>query len=150
MNVSKPTLTALLPTRNWIPGPSSATCKARIRDHITKRIARDRLMIGWNGTSIATETDPTTNTLLQDVNKGWLQKIRDKAGERYLTGVKIGDATGKTYKNIDAAVFDMLHSLLDPTCRKDADNRAYVSSDMLTDKYLGLIQEHDAPLSNSI
>ena len=119
--------------------------QTRIRNHITKRIAQDRLMVGWNGTSVAKNTDPTTNTLLQDVNKGWLQKIRDRAGERYLTGVKIGDADGKTYKNTDAAVFDMVHSLLGVHHRKDTDNRVFISSDMVTNKYLGLIQEHDAP-----
>lgn len=53
-----------------------------IRDAILKQQARDRIMIGWNGTSAAATTDRATNTLLQDVNIGWLKKIRDNAEEQ--------------------------------------------------------------------
>lgn len=39
-------------------------------------IAEERVMIGFNGVSAAVESDPATNTMLQDVNIGWLQKLR--------------------------------------------------------------------------
>ena len=47
---------------------------ARFRGAIVKRQALDRIMIGFNGISIASNTDINANPLLQDVNKGWLQK----------------------------------------------------------------------------
>ena len=50
-----------------------------LRDAILKQQARDRIMIGWNGTSAAATTDRTANPLLQDVNIGWLQNIRTRA-----------------------------------------------------------------------
>lgn len=50
-----------------------------LRDEILKQQARDRIMIGWNGTSAAATTDRVANPLLQDVNIGWLKKIRDRA-----------------------------------------------------------------------
>lgn len=50
-----------------------------MRDAILSQQARDRIMIGWNGTSVAATTDRVANPLLQDVNEGWLFKIRDRA-----------------------------------------------------------------------
>lgn len=50
-----------------------------MRDAILKQNARDRIMIGWNGTSVAATTNRAANTMLQDVNKGWLYWIRTEA-----------------------------------------------------------------------
>ena len=50
-----------------------------LRDAILQQQSRDRIMIGWHGTSAADQTDRTANPLLQDVNIGWLKKIRDNA-----------------------------------------------------------------------
>lgn len=53
-----------------------------LRDAILKQQARDRIMIGFNGTSAAATTDRGANPLLQDVNEGWLHKIRENAEEQ--------------------------------------------------------------------
>lgn len=50
-----------------------------LRDAILQQQSRDRIMIGWHGTSAADQTDRVANPLLQDVNIGWLKKIRDNA-----------------------------------------------------------------------
>lgn len=50
-----------------------------LRDAILRQQARDRIMIGWNGTSAAATTNRGANPLLQDVNIGWLQNIRTRA-----------------------------------------------------------------------
>lgn len=50
-----------------------------LRDAILRQQARDRIMIGWNGTSAAATTDRVANPLLQDVNIGWLANIRTRA-----------------------------------------------------------------------
>lgn len=39
-----------------------------------KRQALDRIMIGFNGVKRAKTSDRDANPMLQDVNKGWLQK----------------------------------------------------------------------------
>lgn len=46
----------------------------RIRNAIVKRQALDRIMIGFNGVKRAKTSNRAENPLLQDVNKGWLQK----------------------------------------------------------------------------
>lgn len=54
----------------------------KLRDAILKQQGRDRIMIGWHGQSVAATTDRTANPMLQDVNEGWLFKIRDRAAEQ--------------------------------------------------------------------
>ena len=52
--------------------------QVRIRNAIVKRQALDRIMIGFNGVKRAKTSNRSENPLLQDVNKGWLQKIREE------------------------------------------------------------------------
>jgi len=121
--------------------------QARMRNHVTAQIARDRLMIGWNGTKIAADTDLAQNPLLQDVNKGWLQHIRENVPQRVLSGIKVGTESGADYRNLDSLVFDMTNELLDPWYREDTGIVAIVSNELTTDKYLGLMNSaaSDAP-----
>lgn len=118
--------------------------QARMRNHVTLQVARDRLMVGFNGISAAADTDPATNTLLQDLNKGWLQHVREDASERVLTGIKVGTEDGADYRNLDAAVFDAVNELLEPWYREDPEIVVIVGRSLLTDKYLGLINSTDA------
>ncbi len=102
---------------------------------VQKQIGLDRIMIGWNGTSVAATTDRVANPLLQDVNKGWLQIAREQAPEQVLTQgsvtagkIKIG-ATGD-YKNLDALVFDV-SLMIDEEFRDGGDLVAIVGRDLL-------------------
>ncbi len=123
--------------------------QARIRDAIIKRQALDRMVIGFNGTSIAADTNITTYPMLQDVNKGWLQMMREFAPQRVLKQgatpgkLKIGDSGD--YKNLDAAVFDALE-MLDPWHREDtAGLVVIVGRKLMHDKYFPLINTKQAP-----
>lgn len=83
-------------------------------------IAEERVMIGFNGIEAVKESDPETNTLLQDVNIGWLQKlrienpnnafteIRQDAGEIVL-GVK--DGVTSDYVNLNQLVAAALRAI---------------------------------------
>lgn len=117
----------------------------RLRNLITKQQARDRIMIGWRGTSRAATSDLGNNPMLEDVKKGWLQKIREDAPERHLTGVKVGDAGDADYKNIDAAVMDAGNELIEEWYQEDTDLVCILGRELLADKYLGLVENHDAP-----
>lgn len=72
-----------------------------IRDAILAQQARDRIMIGWNGTSAAATTDRVANPLLQDVNEGWLHKIRTRAAAQVFND---GNLTVKTDGTNNAAL----------------------------------------------
>jgi phage major capsid protein, P2 family len=130
-----------------------------LRDVILKQQGRDRIMIGFNGTSVAATTDRGANPLLQDVNEGWLHKIRAHAPDRVLDGGELaadkiyvaagvevvdGDATNldtaeADYANLDALAFDAL-DLLDPWHRSDTDLVVIVGWKLVKDKYLNLLQ----------
>ncbi len=118
--------------------------QARIRNHVTLQIARDRLTIGWNGTSAAAETDIAANPLLQDVNVGWLQHIRADAPERVLSDIKVGTAAGSDYRNLDALVLDAAGEMLAEWYQEDPDIVVLMGRSLLTDKYLGLLNSADA------
>ncbi len=127
--------------------------QARIRNAILQRQALDRIMIGFNGTAAATETDRTTNPMLEDVNIGWLQKYRTHAPARVLTGgAAAGSVTvgaGGDYENLDALVFDAVNEMIDPWYREDTALVAIMGRKMLADKYFPLIQQHaETPTEN--
>jgi P2 family phage major capsid protein len=136
----------------WAKFPDFQT---RIRNHIVAQQGRDRMMIGFNGTSVAATTDIVANPLLQDVNKGWLQKLREERPAGVLsdgpsTGtnqVKVGIATGNDYRNLDALVFDVVNELIDPWFRNDTDLVAIVGRQLLHDKYFPIVNgvATDAP-----
>ncbi len=65
----------------------------RIRDAIVKRQALDRIMIGFNGVKRAKTSNRSENPLLQDVNKGWLQKIREDAPDHVMGSTTTGGET---------------------------------------------------------
>lgn len=123
----------------------------RVRNAIVKRQALDRIMIGFNGTSRADTSNPTTNPLLQDVNIGWLQKYRSFAAPRVMdeganTGeVRVGSAAGRDYFNLDALVMDAVASLIEPWYRDDTELVAIMGRDLLHDKYFPLVNVANAP-----
>lgn len=133
-----------------------------LRDVILKQQGRDRIMIGFNGTSAAATTNVVANPLLQDVNEGWLHKIRTHAAARVLSdgdlstdptkaiyvaaGVEVVDGDGTNiataqadYANLDALAFDAL-DLIDPWHRSDTDLVVIVGWKLVKDKYLNLLQ----------
>ncbi|SEI83679.1 phage major capsid protein, P2 family [Azotobacter beijerinckii] len=119
--------------------------QVRLQSAIAARQALDRIMIGFNGTSAAAATDIGTNPLLQDVNIGWLQKIRTGAPERVLDEVVAASgevtigATGN-YKNLDGLVYDAVQ-MLDPWHRARPDLVVLVSRDLLHGKLLAAVEK---------
>ncbi len=137
----------------WAKFPDFQT---RIRDAILKRQGLDRIMIGWHGTSVAPSTNRTNNPLLQDVNKGWLQHIREDApakvmdegdegsGHIYIYQPK-GEADTKEgdYHNLDALVFDAVNEAIAPWYQDDTDLVVICGRKLLADKYFPIINNAD-------
>lgn len=114
-----------------------------------KQRKRDLIMIGFNGTSRAETSDRNSNPLLQDVAKGWLQKMRDDAPERVMNGKKTENKVlvgkGQEYANLDALVMDATEELVDEWHRDDTDLVAIVGRKLLADKYFPIVNKDNAP-----
>lgn len=126
--------------------------QARVRDVILRRQALDRMLIGFTGTSVAATTDIAANPLLQDVNKGWLQQMREDApanvvatGDKTVGKVIVGsNAATSDYANLDALVFDAI-TLLDPWYQQDPSLVAVVGRKLMHDKYFPLVNATQPP-----
>jgi P2 family phage major capsid protein len=124
----------------------------RIQKIIVNSQRLAHIMIGFNGTSAAATTNRTTNPLLQDVNKGWLQHLREDRPEQVLDEVVGGAVAGKVtygpggdYATLDALVYDAVNQLLPTWAQEDTQLVAFVSRDLLNDKYFPLINEDRDP-----
>lgn len=134
----------------WAKFPDFQT---RVRDAIIKRQALDRIMIGFNGTSRAATSNKTTNPLLQDVNKGWLQKYREHAAARVLAEIEANSDTIKVgstataangYKNLDALVMDAINNLIEPWYQEDPELVVICGRALLADKYFPIVNQTQA------
>lgn len=130
----------------WAKFPDFQT---RIRDVIVRRQALDRIAIGFNGKTRAKTSDRNANPLLQDVNKGWLQRMRDQAPQRVMDHgatvgkVKVGAAGD--YANLDALVVDLVASMIEPWHQDDTALVVMCGRGLLHDKYFPLINKTQAP-----
>lgn len=127
--------------------------QTKVRDVILRRQALDRIMIGFNGTSVAATTDRVANPLLQDVNKGWIKHFRENAPARVMSvgntvasnQVRVGAAAGKDYENLDALVFDAVNNLIDPTFQQDPTLVVICGTRLMADKYFPIINQNQRP-----
>jgi len=134
--------------------------QVRLTNAIIQRQALDRIMVGFNGVSAAAATNATTNPLLQDVNIGWLHKIRTKAPAHVIDEGAVADkvTVGATkvikvagvdteisgdYQTLDGLVFDAIQ-LLDPWHRSRPDLVVLVSRDLMHEKLLKAVEKGSA------
>jgi P2 family phage major capsid protein len=124
--------------------------QVRLRNAILQRQALDRMLIGFNGVSRAATSDRATNPLLQDVNIGWLEKYRLNAAARVMDeggtpgAVRVGEAAGHDYVNLDALVFDAVNSLMDAWHQEDTELVVICGRKLLADKYFPIINKDQA------
>jgi len=121
--------------------------QVRLAKAILQRQALDRIMIGWHGTSAAATTNRDTNTMLEDVNIGWLQHIITNAPDQVMdeggvaNKVTYGPAANADYKNLDALVYDNVYRLF-PWWRDDPRIRAICSRELMRDKLFPIVNDN--------
>ena len=118
------------------------------RDAVLVQKASDIITIGFNGVNAADETDRVTFPLLQDVNYGWLYKMRTYAPARVMEHgaldnlkVYVSDTGSADYVNLDALVFDMIGNLIAEQYRTATDLVVVVGSDLVQEKYFKIVSE---------
>ncbi|EIZ77756.1 putative capsid protein [Novosphingobium sp. Rr 2-17] len=118
------------------------------RDAVLAQKAEDVMCIGFNGVDAAVETDRDEYPLLQDVNYGWLYKIRHYAPSRVMTHgaldankIYVSDEGSADYKNLDSLVFDAIHNLMHERFRTATDLVVMVGSDLVHEKYFKIVEQ---------
>ncbi|HHU7998043.1 TPA: P2 family phage major capsid protein [Escherichia coli] len=93
-----------------------------VRSSFERHRSLDVLRIGFNGTHYAQFSNIKENPNLEDCGVGWLQKIREEAPERVLTGLSVASQTGGSYgdyANTDALVWDAVNTVIEEQYQTD-------------------------------
>ena len=114
----------------------------KLASMVVRQTALDKLKIGWHGEFRSPTSDKTAYPLLNDVNIGWLEKIRQYAPERRLADISIGG--GQDFKNIDAMIESAVEDLIGEQYR-DAGLIAICGRGIVNDKYLPIMNQELAP-----
>ena len=102
---------------------------------VRKAIALARIRVGWHGIEAAAETDEAANPNGEDVNKGWLQLMRefDGGSQWFVEGATLGEiriGPGGDFENLDAAVHATFQ-MVDEVHREQGGFVAMIGSDLL-------------------
>lgn len=120
-----------------------ADFQQRLANLVVKGIARDQQRIGFNGTHRAKTSNRELYPNLDDVNIGWLEKIRHYNPERTIADLKVGAA--HEFKNMDALVEMAKNDLIGEQFRSNTDLVAITSTNLIQDKYSNLINQAHTP-----
>lgn len=117
----------------------------RLRRLAINRQRLDRIMIGFNGVQYAKTSDKAAYPLLQDVNIGWLQRLRSEAPAQVKAADNQIGGTGAQYNNLDALVVDVFHTFIAEKYRDDTSYVVICGGNIWLDKYFPLINDNNAP-----
>ncbi len=126
---------------NWGYLPDFQTKLAALA---VKIVAEDKQRVGFNGLYRAKTSNRELNPLLQDVNIGWLEKIRAYNAERHIDGITIG--ASHEFKNLDALVEMSINELIGEQHRQANGLTAITSRNLVSDKYVGLLNQNLSPV----
>ena len=135
---------ALLST--WANAGDQQQFMKLMKQNATQRFALDMLRVGFNGTSAAANTDPATNPLGQDVNKGWHQIVKDNDAGQIVTEDMYFDPDGSgDYKTLDAIVTELKNTLIHESLRNDPRLVVLVGSDLIAASQTHMMNAADKP-----
>ena len=128
-----------------------ADFKSRLAKMVITAIALDKITMGFNGIYRAATSNRAINPLLQDVKKGWLQKIRENAPEQHYDGEDIGGVhkilvgAGHDYETLDGLVEHAVDTYIAEQHRDGGDLVVICGRGILSDKYLPLLNKAQDP-----
>lgn len=135
----------------WANAGKSGEFTKLMNAAIAKHFALDILRVGFHGKTIAESTNPTTNKMGEDVNKGWLTIVKEKKAGQVLASATL-DATGTTegsHKNLDAMVNDLRNSVIAEEHVDDPDLVVLIGRDLIASEQSRLMGEADKPTEHN-
>lgn len=121
-----------------------------LNNQLLVRRGLDRIAIGFNGTHRSASSNRTENKLLQDVNVGWLQHLRDRNQKNCLTEllpgsgqIKVGKnvSMSEGYSSIDNLASDLFYTLMPLRYRETSEMVVLTGRENTTNKYTSLLDE---------
>jgi len=131
----------------WANSGSAGEFIKLMNNSITRNFALDMLRVGFHGKSVAETTDPVANPNGEDVNKGWLTIVKEKAVAQVLASATL-DPTGTAdgaYKNLDSLVQDLINTTIHEVYRGSPDLVVLVGSDLVAAEQHRLLESADTP-----
>lgn len=127
--------------------------KSKLATMVTRAIALDKITIGFNGLYRSPTSDRDQFPLLQDVKRGWLQRIREVAAEQAYSGAtddgaggfKITVGAGGEFETLDGMIESAIETFIAPQYRNGKDLVAITGRGVVSDKYLPLLNKIQDP-----
>ncbi|MUK91560.1 phage major capsid protein, P2 family [Aliivibrio fischeri] len=117
----------------WANSGKPGEFMKRLNENAMLNFAQDILRVGFNGTSIAETTNPTTSPNGEDVNKGWNQLVLEKSPKQIIdVDVYLDPDGGGDYRNLDAMASDLINTKIHPALRNDPNLVVLVGADLLS------------------
>lgn len=102
--------------------------------------ANDIVKIGWHGKEAAAVTNKEKNPLGQDVNIGWIERVRQNKSDNIIDGaannITIGE--GGTYESLDAAVIALKAQI---PKHKQKGLKLFASAEFFEDRAMRLVEK---------
>lgn len=129
----------------WANSGGESEFFERMQGFMLCSFALDMIRIGWNGQSVAENTDPVKNPNGEDVNKGWHQIAKDwNGGKQVLTDAITLDDNGD-YRSLDAMASDLINTCIPVEFRNDPRLVVFVGADLVSAEQYRLYQSADKP-----
>lgn len=128
--------------------------KSALAQMVVRQIALDKITIGFNGLYRAPTSDRQQFPLLQDVKRGWLQRIREVAPEQTYTGdtddlitggKKITVGQNGEFKTLDGLVESAIEAFIGTQFKNSKDLVAITGRGIISEKYLPLLNNSQDP-----
>ncbi len=128
----------------WANAGSEEEFFQRVTNFSNESFALDMIRIGFNGTSIADDTNPATSPNGEDVNIGWHKIVTDRSPNQIVTdGVVLGE--NGDYKSLDAMASDLINTKIAEQFRQDPGLIVLCGSDLVAAEEFRLYQAADKP-----
>lgn len=119
-----------------------------VQQATNEAFAADMLRIGFNGTSVATTTDPEANPNGEDVNIGWQEIVRQFNGGSQIIVDDVTLGAGGDFSTLDSMASDLVNTLIPAQYRNDPRLVVLVGSDLVAAEQYRLYQEAITPTEN--
>ncbi|HEI9850086.1 phage major capsid protein, P2 family [Serratia ureilytica] len=128
----------------WANAGSEEEFFQRVTNFSNESFALDMIRIGFNGTSVAEDTNPTTSPNGEDVNVGWHKIVLDRSPSQIVTdAVTLGEHGD--YKSLDAMASDLINTKIAEQFRQDPSLIVLCGSDLVAAEEFRLYQAADKP-----